>query len=466
MRIIKVSYLIIFISLLFWATFAFVTMNQQIANQQVYAKLINISGKQRMLSQKTALIAKRIFETKDPQLIIHFDFLTTLMKKDHAFLLKNTSSQHIKDIYLQTPYNLDKNVKIYFQLLDSFHIKNDLQTVEKIEEYSFSLLEKLNYVVNEFEKESDLSTKELQNRELLIFIGTILTLILEIVFIILPTIREIDQTKKNMEHFNTLLKKRVEEQKKKILKANEIKKEQEKILIEQEKQASMAEMIGNIAHQWRQPLSVISTCASGMKVEKEYGLLKDEKFYSMCDTIDDASQFLSKTISDFANLVANEKVKVKFNLKKELDNILNLFSETIKDNEINIDTNIPLDIEIFGNKNDLAQVILNILTNSKDAIIANKVSCKNISLDVVPQKESVLIFIKDNGGGIPKEIVNKIFDPYFTTKHKSQGTGLGLNMSYNLVVNNMQGTIKTENIEYTHQNILYKGTKFEIALPL
>lgn len=459
---IKISYLIVVVSLIFWSTFAYFTMHEQISNQQKYAKIINISGKQRMLSQKTTLMAKRIFETNDTKLIDHFNILTTLMKKDHQFMLDNLTTIHMQNIY----YNLDKNVKDYFELLDSFKEYKNITLLQEIEEYSFTLLGKLNYAVNEFEKESNSNTEALMQRELFIFFGTLITIFFEIILVILPTIRKVEESEKKMSTYNTTLRQKIDEQKKIILQDALQNKENEKTIHEQERQASIGELIGNIAHHWRQPLSVISTGASGMKVQKEYGLLKDEDFYKICDTINENAQYLSNTINNFNNLIKKDTIQKSYNLSNDINTMLKLMKETFTEEDITVTLNVIDNIQIHGFEHEFAQCIINLINNSKDALSENQIRSKNIDISTLKNiNGDIQIQIKDNGGGISEQIISKIFDPYFTTKHKAQGTGLGLHMAYKFIVQTMHGSINVKNITYTYKDISYPGTLFTITLP-
>ncbi|MFA9373817.1 MAG: PAS domain S-box protein, partial [Poseidonibacter sp.] len=155
-------------------------------------------------------------------------------------------------------------------------------------------------------------------------------------------------------------------------------KEQEKLLINQTKLASMGEMIANIAHQWRQPLSVISTGVTGMQLQKEYGLLTDEEFHKTCKFIDKNVQYLSNTIDDFRNFIKGDKIKTYFNLNNQINSFLHLIEGSCKTHNITIISDIPTDIEIEGFENELIQCLMNIYNNAKDALIQNDIKEKYI----------------------------------------------------------------------------------------
>jgi PAS domain S-box-containing protein len=244
-------------------------------------------------------------------------------------------------------------------------------------------------------------------------------------------------------------------------------KHKDKLLADQSKLASMGEMIGNIAHQWRQPLSIISTCASGLTIKKEHNILDDEYFYKTCKQIDQNAQYLSRTIDDFRNFIKGDTKAVEFNLKDNINSFLQLVSVVKKNNSIDIQLDIENNIILTGYPNELLQCFMNIFNNSKDAFLENeKLENRLFFIDVKKWENKVEIVLKDNAGGIENNIISKVFDPYFTTKHKSKGTGIGLNMTYNLIVNGMNGTIAVRNSSYKHNQIEYRGAQFIITIPL
>ncbi len=271
--------------------------------------------------------------------------------------------------------------------------------------------------------------------------------------------REVEEREEDLKILNENLEKRVEEEVKRNL-------ETQKQLFKSEKLAAMGEMIGNIAHQWRQPLSVISTGATGMKMQKEFNSLNDEDFIKTCDMINSNAQYLSKTIDDFRNFIKGDRTQTIFNLEEDIDSFLHLIEGSIKSNNINIILNLKSDITLNSYPNELTQCLINIFNNSKDALLENKIENKLVFITTQIKNGKVLIIIKDNAGGIPNEVLPKIFDPYFTTKSSLQGTGLGLNMVYKLIVEGMKGNIEAINENYEYSNKNYIGAKFIISLPI
>ena len=245
-------------------------------------------------------------------------------------------------------------------------------------------------------------------------------------------------------------------------------KKRERQLLRAEKMSLMGEMIGNIAHQWRQPLSVISTAATGIIMEKEYNQFDESTLIKTCNIINDNAQYLSQTIDDFRNFTRDEHKSVQFCLKNDTNSFLKLVDSTIKNNHIDVIVNLIEDINIQGYPNELIQCFINIFNNAKDALIENNNDEGDRYIFITQETigKNVVIKFKDNAGGIPIDVLPRIFEAYFTTKHKSLGTGLGLHMTYNLIVESMNGTIDAENVNFEFNSKKYIGAEFIITLPL
>ncbi|MGB0989428.1 MAG: PAS domain-containing sensor histidine kinase [Halarcobacter sp.] len=236
-----------------------------------------------------------------------------------------------------------------------------------------------------------------------------------------------------------------------------------KLIESQSKLASMGEMIGNIAHQWRQPLSAISTLASGIRVKKEVGEISNEDLDKDLQAIVTSTKLLSNTIDDFRNYYSKDKHIKEFKIEDTLNNVLSLISANLDNKEIELIFSID-DVSINSYENELIQVLLNILNNAKDALLERETP-RYIFITIKKQKENVLIEIYDNAGGIKKDIISRVFEPYFTTKFKSQGTGIGLYMTKNIIDSNLKGKIEVENKSFTYDNQKFKGALFKIKLP-
>ena len=237
------------------------------------------------------------------------------------------------------------------------------------------------------------------------------------------------------------------------------------ILHQQSKMAAMGEMIGNIAHQWRQPLSTITTASTGIILQKEMGILNDEFFLEALNKINLSAQHLSKTIDDFRNFFSPNKQESNFVLENLINTTVDLVSAQFSTKDIKIIKNIG-NIELYTYENELIQALINILNNARDELIKlTTTQEKLIFIDVFKNKENrVEIAIKDNAGGIKEEFLDKIFEPYFSTKHKSQGTGIGLYMTEEIITKHLNGEIVVENSEFIYEDKNYKGALFRIIL--
>ena len=237
-----------------------------------------------------------------------------------------------------------------------------------------------------------------------------------------------------------------------------------KLFEEQSKLAAMGEMIGNIAHQWRQPLSVITTISSNIKLRSEYEQLEDYDIESDMNIIMQQAQYLSKTIDDFRNFIKNTKEAQKLSLKDTIEKTLSILHSAMINNSITIICDLKEDMNIEGYENELIQSFINIINNAKDAVKENvKNDEKLIFINTIKEDSSLIITIKDNGGGIPDNIIHRIFEPYFTTKNKNVGTGIGLSMTYKMITERHNASIDVYNEEYTYNNKNYKGACFKIT---
>ena len=243
-------------------------------------------------------------------------------------------------------------------------------------------------------------------------------------------------------------------------------KEKEKLLIQQSKMASMGEMLENIAHQWRQPLSAISTASTGLRVQKELGLeISTQEDIEILNKINETAQHLSETINNFRDFFKPNKQKEIFNLKNTYIKTLNLVNSKFKSLNIEVIENLE-DIELNTLDNEVVQIIMNLFNNARDVLETKENQERLIFVDIYKDKDYAILSIKDNAGGIPDNIIDKVFDPYFTTKHQSQGTGIGLYMSQEMISKHLKGTLTVENVTFTYKNHQYTGAQFIISLPL
>ena len=240
--------------------------------------------------------------------------------------------------------------------------------------------------------------------------------------------------------------------------------EKDRILAQQQKMVAMGQMIENIAHQWRQPLSVISTSASGLKLKKQLNILEDEELIKSIDKIVDTAKYLSDTIDDFRYFFKPQKDKTKFSLAKNIEKSLSFLEATLKENSIKVEFDYE-DIDIIAYETELIQVFINIINNSKDAFIEKKIEDRVIFISIKKFPNRILIEIKDNAGGVEEDILDKVFEPYFTTKHQYNGTGIGLYMSNQIIKTHLNGDIFMKNCSFKYKNIEQKGVITTIVLP-
>lgn len=243
--------------------------------------------------------------------------------------------------------------------------------------------------------------------------------------------------------------------------------EEQRIVSENSRLESMREMIGNIAHHWRQPLSVISTTASSLKVQHELNILKDEYMDKSLNSIVKSTKELSKTIDDFKEYVTSQSEISTFDMQSLMKKVLVISSSSIETQYIQLLQNIDFELRIKSVESILVESIIKILNNSVDAL--QKVENHDdrfIFLTIKRVKGKLVITIKDSGGGIPDDLIEHVFEPYFTTKHQAVGTGLGLYTVRSNILNTLKGDIELTNTTYEYENKTFTGATFTITLPL
>ena len=226
-------------------------------------------------------------------------------------------------------------------------------------------------------------------------------------------------------------------------------KEKQQILIQNSKMASMGEMIANIAHQWRQPLNSLSALHTVLMMDYEDNgkLTQDE----IAQFKEESSQYIHKmssTIDDFRNFFSPTKEKEYFVISDAIKESIKFVKDSYIDSGVElIDRMQDRDTQMCSYKNELMQVIMILLNNSRDAVIGNKIGKPQVVVDLIHRDEKIEIRVQDNGGGIEDDIMDRIFEPYFTTKFKSDGTGVGLYMSKMIIEDSIGGELILENYE-------------------
>jgi PAS domain S-box-containing protein len=244
-------------------------------------------------------------------------------------------------------------------------------------------------------------------------------------------------------------------------------KAKELLLEKQSRLATLGEMIGNIAHQWRQPLSMITTMASTVSVYNSMKSLDEKIIDESMDGIIKQAEYLSDTITDFRNFIKNDRDKQNFHISSMIQKCLSIANASLSKYYIQIVLNGDDDALCNGFESEILQALLNILNNAKDVLV-EKVEdelSRFIFIETKINDNTIEITIKDNAGGIPENILDKVFDPYFTTKNDTDGTGLGLHMSKQIIEDSF-GKLTVSNQVFSYQEIEHKGAMFTLTFPI
>ncbi|ACH39131.1 sensor ATPase, GAF domain-containing [Citrifermentans bemidjiense Bem] len=230
----------------------------------------------------------------------------------------------------------------------------------------------------------------------------------------------------------------------------------ERMLLQQNRLAALGEMINNIAHQWRQPLNELGLIVQELPIMYDRGDFNKEYLRESVAKFMKVLSHTSKTIDDFRTFFKPDREMVPFRVTEVVDKALSLVAESLKHLEIKVTVHSVDDPAIMGHPNEFSQAILNILFNARDAFKERSISCRQIEIRIFLEDETAVVTIGDNAGGIPEEIMDKIFDPYFTTRGPEQGTGIGLYMTKMIIEKNIPGKLSVRNTE--------KGAEFRIEV--
>ena len=277
----------------------------------------------------------------------------------------------------------------------------------------------------------------------------------------------LERKEKELEQLNRTLEERVALQTRRLYELNrhleerieeEVRKneEKQKMLFLQSRMASLGQMMANIAHQWRQPLTELALALFNLK---KAALKQDNR--QIDAAYDDAKvliQNMSQTIEDFINFFKPHKPKSAFAVAESFDEAMQMLEKTLEKEYIEITREIDDSLKVKGVTNELSQVFINLLQNAKDAFRQREIRERRITVRIYREEDEAVAEIADNAGGIEPKVLERIFEPYFTTKHASQGTGLGLFMSKMIIEKSFGGSIGVKNIQ--------NGVRFSIRLPL
>ena len=253
--------------------------------------------------------------------------------------------------------------------------------------------------------------------------------------------KDLEDKNIQIQNFNKTLQEKIDQE----VEKNRQKDQQ---LFQQSRLAQMGEMIGMIAHQWRQPLTAISATSGAINMKAQLNKLNKETAIELSDKISSYAQHLSSTIDDFREFFKPNKEKKEITYNELVKSVLSIIEESIKNKNITLVKELNSDTIFYTYPNEIKQVILNLIKNAEDVLLENKVKDPAITITT---KDNILS-VSDNGGGVPKDIIKKIFDPYFSTKTKKDGTGLGLYMSKTIIEEHCGGNLSVSNITTVNED--------------
>lgn len=224
-------------------------------------------------------------------------------------------------------------------------------------------------------------------------------------------------------------------------------REKDILMIYQSKQAKIGEMVGNISHQWKQPLNTINLILMNLYDDYKFQELSEEEFKATVDKLMQIVKNMSETIKDFTDFLKPNREKTEFDLNESVSLALNLMEASLKYNSINVEVKIDEGFRLVGYQNEFSHVLFNILNNARDAILESNADRKSITIKGWAEENRAVLEITNTGNPIREDLLNTIFEPYFTTKSEKGGTGIGLYISKIIVEQRMNGSISMENVD-------------------
>ena len=399
------------------------------------------------------------------------DFARLIVNPNRVDLLGHHISTNYKDANgkkFREEFML--NIKKYGESYTKYAYKKPNEKEVKQKLSYFKLYKQWNWVIalgvytDDIEHEISLKRKALETRiqkqvgQNIVLFALFLSLAILISIAVSQKIDEVLKTYQNkvkanaqeLEDLNRTLENKVKEE-------IEKNREQEQLLVQKTRFIALGEMISNIAHQWRQPLSELSSILMNIKFKHSLNALDSKTMEIKSKEADEVLEYMSHTIDDFRNFFMPKKEKEEFYVYKVLDSVMTILSSALKNFNIEVDIDVNKDIKLNTYLNEYQQVILNVIKNAKDVLIEKEIKNPYIKITAYEESEYVVLFIADNGGGITVEPKGKIFEPYFTTREDSDGTGIGLYMSKIIVDKNMKGKLRVRNTK--------DGAKFGIHIP-
>lgn len=258
------------------------------------------------------------------------------------------------------------------------------------------------------------------------------------------------QNTKTLSRLNSRLQSEVHD------KVCEIRKKDE-LLMQKFRLATMGEMLENISHQWKQPLHKLSLVIQNFYFKHKLQGTSMQELEAFNEDSATLLSYMSSTIDDFRNFFNPQKEKEHFDIDENIEKVLNILSSSMQEEEIEINISSDVEYKVFGYPNEFGQVLLNLFSNAKEAFALHKIETKIINIEINETPKEIIVSFVDNAGGIAKDVLPKIFDPYFSTKRFKEGSGIGLYMSKMIIENSMHGRFDVENTN--------NGAKFTITLP-
>ena len=400
------------------------------------------------------------------------ELLTTFIK---LFIIKEENYYENNTLKSSILNNIDKKMQIIKELITKINL-------EKNDEFYSNLDLEINalsiYLTSLINYDLSLAINEKRNTDKIfniILIFSIISIFIVFLFSIILSFYIINHFK----HLHNSLEEKVKEKTKELQELNnylEIKiskevaqnRKKDIIMFQQARFASLGEMLNNIAHQWRQPLGSITMIIQSFQTKMSLGKLTPS---FVEEKVNDAlllASNMSNTLDDFRNFFSPNKIKSEFSIKNCIEHSIELSKYFLNQEGIKVELKVRKDVKINSYYNELSHVFLNIISNSKDALSSNVDKNDRIIKIIVNKfKNSLVVNIVDNGGGIPKEVLPKIFEPYYTTKYKSAGTGIGLYMSKQIIEKHMNGEIFCKNILHKiKDDKVFNCSLFTIKIPI
>lgn len=420
-------------------------------------------------------IAKEIIEKNwsEYKYRLNKDYNNSILSKIKTYFIDSNhyKNQYIKELNIE---NIDNKMVDIFSSIEKLDKKNSKEyftninfNIDSIFVYLGSLVNyDLNLAINE-KRDTDNIFKLVTIFSFIsiffvVFFTIILSLFITFHFRKLYYLQEkiVDKKTKELKELNNNL-----EQKIKLEVAKNRKKDI--IMFQQARFASLGEMLNNIAHQWRQPLGSITMIIQSFQTKMRVNKLSPEFVEQKVKDALLLAQNMSNTLDDFKNFFSPNRSKNSFFIKDCVEHSIELSKYFLNKENIKIDLIVKKDKQITTFYNELSHIFLNIISNSKDALV-NSVNKNDriIKIIVNSKKNFVFINIIDNGGGVPDDILPKIFEPYYTTKYKSAGTGIGLYMSKQIIEKHLNGEISCKNIKLEVNKKVFKGASFTITIPI